>query len=79
MFQFLMFIMVGLALGASAAHAAGEKPLPRCYMDITADGKPVGRIVVELRADVVPKTAENFRACAPAKRDSATRAARSIV
>ena len=62
MVQFLMFIMVGLALGASAAHAAGEKPLPRCYMDITADGKPVGRIVVELRADVVPKTAENFRA-----------------
>ncbi len=49
-------------IGASAAHAAGEKPLPRCYMDITADGKPVGRIVVELRADVVPKTAENFRA-----------------
>ncbi|HMP16605.1 MAG TPA: peptidylprolyl isomerase [Gemmatales bacterium] len=36
--------------------------LPRCYLDITADGKPLGRVVVELRSDVVPKTAENFRA-----------------
>ncbi len=36
--------------------------LPRCYLDITADGKPLGRVVVELRTDIVPKTAENFRA-----------------
>jgi len=36
--------------------------LPRCYFDITADGKPLGRVVVELRSDIVPKTAENFRA-----------------
>lgn len=40
---------------------AAEK-LPRCFLEITADGKPLGRIVIELRSDVVPKTAENFRA-----------------
>ncbi|XP_004571665.3 peptidyl-prolyl cis-trans isomerase A [Maylandia zebra] len=35
---------------------------PKVFFDITVDGKAQGRIVMELRADVVPKTAENFRA-----------------
>ena len=35
---------------------------PRCFFDITIGGKAAGRIVMEIRADVVPKTAENFRA-----------------
>ncbi|HEV7671968.1 MAG TPA: peptidylprolyl isomerase [Thermoanaerobaculia bacterium] len=37
---------------------------PRVFFDIEADGAPLGRIVMELAADVVPKTAENFRALA---------------
>ncbi|KAI9227304.1 MAG: peptidyl-prolyl cis-trans isomerase D [Piptocephalis tieghemiana] len=37
-------------------------PNPRCYFDIEHDGCPEGRVVFELYADVVPKTAENFRA-----------------
>lgn len=41
---------------------AAEAKLPKVFLDITADGKPLGRIEIELRADVVPKTAENFRA-----------------
>ncbi|XP_034997529.2 peptidyl-prolyl cis-trans isomerase [Hippoglossus stenolepis] len=36
--------------------------LPRVFFDITIDGAAARRIVMELRADVVPKTAENFRA-----------------
>ena len=35
---------------------------PRVYFDMEAGGEPVGRIVMELAADVTPKTAENFRA-----------------
>ncbi|XP_078387000.1 peptidyl-prolyl cis-trans isomerase-like [Cetorhinus maximus] len=39
-----------------------NNPNPRVYMDIASRGNTLGRIVMELRADVVPKTAENFRA-----------------
>ncbi|CAL8328067.1 unnamed protein product [Boreogadus saida] len=35
---------------------------PRVFFDITIGGAPAGRIEMVLRADVVPKTAENFRA-----------------
>ncbi|KAK9970294.1 hypothetical protein ABG768_026248 [Culter alburnus] len=34
---------------------------PRVFFDITANGSPLGRVIMELRADVVPRTAENFR------------------
>jgi len=32
------------------------------FFDITADGAPVGKVVMQLRDDIVPKTCENFRA-----------------
>ena len=35
---------------------------PRVFMDISIGGSPAGKIILELRSDVVPKTAENFRA-----------------
>eukprot|EP00177_Eucheuma_denticulatum_P001270 GFKZ01002310.1.p1 GENE.GFKZ01002310.1~~GFKZ01002310.1.p1 ORF type:complete len:167 (+),score=14.43 GFKZ01002310.1:343-843(+) len=35
---------------------------PKVFFDITIDNAPAGRIEMELRSDVTPKTAENFRA-----------------
>ena len=32
------------------------------YFDITVGGRPAGRVVFQLYDDIVPKTAENFRA-----------------
>jgi len=37
-------------------------PNPVVFFDMSLGGAPVGRIEMELRADVAPKTAENFRA-----------------
>jgi peptidyl-prolyl isomerase F (cyclophilin D) len=55
-----LVLVLGSAICGCALHAA-DKPLPKVFLDITGDGKKLGRIVIELRSDVVPKTAENFR------------------
>lgn len=47
---------------APAEVEVEAKRNPRCYMDVTIGGDMEGRIVVELFAGVVPRTAENFRA-----------------
>ncbi|KAJ4828600.1 hypothetical protein Tsubulata_004956 [Turnera subulata] len=39
-----------------------KKKNPLVFLDVSIDGAPSERIVIELFADVVPKTAENFRA-----------------
>ena len=59
--RLLLFAVLDLAVG-KASQGAEQKKLPRCFLDVTVYGKKLGRIVIELRADVVPKTAENFRA-----------------
>ena len=61
--RFLLFGMLTGLASLTSPLAAQEKPmLPRCFLDISVDGTKLGRVVVELRTDVVPKTAENFRA-----------------
>merc|ERR1712166_1741225 len=54
------------ATGAAPADAAnktkkGSGGNPKVFFDVTADGKALGRITMELYADVTPKCAENFR------------------
>ncbi|XP_067566480.1 peptidyl-prolyl cis-trans isomerase F, mitochondrial isoform X1 [Pseudorca crassidens] len=57
-----------LRLPAARACSSGSRDPssssrnPLVYLDVGADGQPLGRVVLELKADVVPKTAENFRA-----------------
>merc|ERR1712193_502464 len=60
--SFLLAAPVGAYGLFSMRTLSAEAPLPKVFFDITADGSPLGRIVMELRADVCPKTAENFRA-----------------
>ncbi|EPQ50830.1 cyclophilin [Gloeophyllum trabeum ATCC 11539] len=45
---------------ASEQGNAAERPLT--FFDITIGGRPVGRVIFRLYSDLVPKTAENFRA-----------------
>lgn len=49
-----------------------EATNPQVFFDITIGGVPAGRIVMELRADVAPKTAENFRALCTGEQGTGT-------
>lgn len=54
----LLFVVAALA-DTDPRHA---KITSSVFFDVEIDGKPAGRIVMGLFGDVVPKTAENFRA-----------------
>ncbi len=58
-------LATSVAAAASVAMgtvAMSAEKLPQVFFDMSIGGKKAGRIVMELRSDVVPKTAENFRA-----------------
>lgn len=69
-----------LAISVGFSQSASYKPAyptvkanPRVYFDIEISGVKKGRIVMELFADAVPKTAENFRALCTGEKSSAER------
>lgn len=47
-----------------------EKPNPVVFLDISIADRPAGRIEITLRADVVPRTAENFRCLCTGERST---------
>ena len=56
---------------AKSSDASGKKlkrTNPIVFFDVSIGGKAAGRIEMELRADIVPKTAENFRALCTGER-----------
>ena len=58
-------------VGANDAKAMS--PLPRVFLDLALGREPIGRVTIELRADVVPKTCENFRALCTGERGRSAR------
>merc|ERR1712113_1134000 len=51
---------MGISFLFYSSHLAMS--LPKVFFDITIGGKTSGRIIMQLRSDVVPRTSENFRA-----------------
>jgi len=47
---------------ATGNHPVANQSNPKVFFDITIGGQDTGRITMELRHDVVPTPAENFRA-----------------
>jgi len=52
--------LIALVFALLVAIAAAARPV--VFFDVEADGEKLGRITMELYNDIVPKTAENFRA-----------------
>lgn len=46
---------------SAAPKASSSKKNPIVFFDLAIGGKEIGRVKMELFANVVPKTAENFR------------------
>ena len=64
--QGVIFVTTGV--GAWTYHISNHSllseegtQLPKVYFDIAANEETLGRVVIQLRSDIVPKTAENFR------------------
>jgi len=64
----------GWSAGATRADGEANQPQaikekrPKVFLEISIDKRPLGRIVLELFGDIVPKTVDNFRALCTGER-----------
>lgn len=65
-------LAVGGALTFGVRTAAAEGSNPQVFFDIAIGDRPAGRLVMELFADAVPRTAENFRALCTGEKGTGT-------
>ncbi|KAJ1965222.1 hypothetical protein GGI12_000910 [Dipsacomyces acuminosporus] len=58
----------GDAMDVDGAQDAAKDDNPRVFLEFAVDGQPSGKVELELRRDVAPRTAENFRALCTGER-----------
>ncbi|XP_042396131.1 peptidyl-prolyl cis-trans isomerase CYP21-1-like [Zingiber officinale] len=74
-FVFLAFILLGVSIINKEARFKVEKEpeiTHRVFLDVDIDGQHLGRIVIGLYGEVVPKTADNFRALCTGEKKNGT-------
>ncbi|XP_074564442.1 peptidyl-prolyl cis-trans isomerase CYP21-1 isoform X2 [Curcuma longa] len=74
-FVFLAVILLGFSIINKEARFKVEKEpeiTHRVFLDVDIDGQHLGRIVIGLYGEVVPKTAENFRALCTGEKKNGT-------
>ncbi|MCI4384666.1 hypothetical protein PGIGA_G00041260 [Pangasianodon gigas] len=63
MFMLSARLVKARALAVTAQRACSSNSnMPVVFMELAAETEPLGRVTFQLNADIVPKTAENFRA-----------------